>query len=186
MKVALQSYATEWPVIFEYEKYLLQRVLQIPGIDIEHVGSTAVPGLSAKPVIDILVGMPQMHSLDDALEPMLSLGYVYVKYYERFIPDRRFLVRTSSQHMDKTNIIETEEEFLEWQTVEHTHHVHVVHYGSQYWNDHLKFRDHLRHNPADRLVYELLKKQLSDNDWESINDYVKAKTSFINMILTRP
>lgn len=186
LKIALHPYATEWPVIYEYEKYLLLQALNVPQIDIEHIGSTAVPGLSAKPVIDIMIGIPGDHPLDLTVKPLLDIGYIYVRYYEQFEPEQKFFIRIDDQHKPEKNIIDRKDDQINRDGFEHTHHLHVVQKDSQCWHDHLKFRNHLRNHPADRLVYELLKKQLADNEWETISDYTRAKTNFIKMILSRP
>jgi GrpB-like predicted nucleotidyltransferase (UPF0157 family) len=185
VRIALHPYAKEWPVIYRYEEHLLMNTLKIPGMAVEHIGSTAVPGLSAKAVIDIVVGVPWNYSLDLVIEPMLGLGYLYGRYFERFMPDRRLFIRVDDNFKVTKKILEEETDLIRREGIEHTH-IHIIHRDSEFWNDTIRFRDHLRNNPADRLVYELLKKQLVENDWESITDYTTAKSDFIRMILSRP
>ena len=158
--------------------------LNIPGMEIEHIGSTAVPGLSAKAVIDIVVGVPWNYNLDLVVEPMLNIGFLYARYFERFMPDRRLFIRVDENIKVKKKIFEEETDLIKRDGVEHSH-IHIVHRNSEFWNDTIRFRDHLRNNPPDRLVYELLKKQLVEHDWESITDYTTAKSDFIRMILSR-
>ncbi len=159
--------------------------LPIPGMAIEHIGSTAVPGLSAKAVIDVVVGVPWNHTLDSVIEPMLNVGYLYGRYFERFMPDRRLFIRVDENVKVTKKILEEETDLFKRSGVEQAH-IHVVYKDSEFWNDTIRFRDHLRDNPPDRLVYELLKKQLVEHDWESITDYTTAKTDFIRLILSRP
>lgn len=185
MKIAIHPYAKEWPVIFRYEDHTLKRALDIPGMCVEHIGSTAVPGLSAKPVIDVLIGIPADYPLDSVVEPLLDVRYIYVPYYENFTPQRRFFIRVDDDSGINKKIIDSKESLVANIGVEQTH-IHTVHYDSRFWRDTIKFRDHLRNNPADRLVYELLKKQLAENEWETANDYARAKSNFIEMILSRP
>lgn len=185
MKIALHPYVNEWPVIFRYEEHILTRSLDIPEAVIEHIGSTAVPGLSAKPVIDIVIGLPVNYTLDRIVQPMMNLGYLHVQYFDRVIPDRLLFVRLDDDSGWNEKIIRDVDEFIACEESVHTH-IYVVHHNNKFLRDTIKFRDHLRNNSADRLVYELLKKQLVENDWENIHEYTKAKTNFINMILSRP
>lgn len=183
MKIAIHPYASEWPVVFEYEKYILLQALSELGVIIEHVGSTAVPNLSAKPVIDIMIGVPADHSIEDVIEPLIKLGYIYVRKYELFTPERRFFIRMDEHiKLDKT-VVDLHDAAFDQAEYEHTHHIHVVPWGSKIWNDHIKFRDHLRNNASARLAYELLKKQLAENEWKSIIEYARAKSTFIQTIL---
>jgi GrpB-like predicted nucleotidyltransferase (UPF0157 family) len=184
LRIALHPYAKEWPVIYRYEEHLLTNALNIPGMAVEHIGSTAVPGLAAKAVIDIIVGIPWNYSLEHVVEPMLDLGYVYGRYFERFMPDRRLFIRMDDNVKFTKKILEEENDLPKRDGHEHTH-IHVIHRDSEFWNDTIRFRNHLRKNAADRLVYELLKKQLAENEWESITDYTTAKGDFIKMILLR-
>jgi len=185
LRIAIHPYAKEWPVIFRYEEHMLKRVLDVTGMEVEHIGSTAVPGLSAKPVIDVLVGVPSDYLLDLVVEPMLDMRYLYVPYYENFTPQRRFFIRVEDDTMVTKKVINDKESLIHRDGFEQTH-IHIVHYDSRFWRDTIKFRDYLRNNPADRLVYELLKKQLADNEWETVSDYIRAKSNFIEMILSRP
>jgi GrpB-like predicted nucleotidyltransferase (UPF0157 family) len=97
-----------------------------------------------------------------------------------------FFIRLDDDSNGSKKIIEDgADDFAKYEGLGHTH-ISVVHHDSKFLKDTIKFRDHLRNNPADRLVYELLKKQLAENDWENIHDYTIAKTNFIDMILSRP
>jgi GrpB-like predicted nucleotidyltransferase (UPF0157 family) len=185
VKIALHPYVNEWPVIFRYEEHILTRSLDIPEAVIEHIGSTAVPGLSAKPVIDIVIGLPEDYPLSHLVEPMMDLGYMRVRYYDSIKPDSMFFIRLDDDFNGSKKIIKDADDFAAYEGIGHTH-IYVVHHNSKFLKDTIKFRDHLRNNPADRLVYELLKKQLAENDWENIHDYTIAKTNFIDMILSRP
>ena len=133
----------------------------------------------------MLVGIPADYHLDSVVEPLLDVRYIYVRYYENFTPQRRFFIRVDGESRITKNIIDSKDYLVDNIGVEQTH-IHIVHYDSRFWRDTIKFRNYLRNNPADRLVYELLKKQLAENDWETANDYARAKSNFIEMILSRP
>lgn len=185
MKIALYPYANEWPVIYRYEEHILTRSLDIPEAVIEHIGSTAVPGLSAKPVIDIVVGVPSHYDLDRLEKPMMDIGYLPVRKYEGMLPDRKFFIRLHDDSKQGKRVIEDVDDLAAYEGPAHIH-IYVVHHQNKFLKDTIRFRDHLRNNPADRLVYELLKKQLVENDWENEHEYAAAKTNFIEMILSRP
>ncbi|MEK7247869.1 MAG: GrpB family protein, partial [Chloroflexota bacterium] len=129
-------------------------------VAIEHVGSTAVPGLAAKPIIDI---MPAIRSLADArhiIAPMEALGYEYVPEFEDDLPERRYFRRG----------------------VPRSHHVHVVETTSTFWRRHLAFRDYLRAHPETAAEYAALKRRLADGYGSDSGGYTNAKTEFITRI----
>ncbi len=130
---------------------------------IEHIGSTAVPGLAAKPVIDILVGV---HCLEDAsafLPPLTSLGYTYVPQHEETFPERRYLHRIVSGR--------------------HTHHLHIVEPASEFFRVQLLFRDYLRSHPDAVVQYAELKYRLAERYRNDREAYTDAKSGFIREIL---
>jgi GrpB-like predicted nucleotidyltransferase (UPF0157 family) len=145
---------------------------------IEHMGSTSVPGLAAKPIIDI---MPGLRSLDDAppiIEKLVGLGYHYVPEFEQDTPSgpgmplRRYLRRDEEGHR--------------------AYHVHVVEHGSDFWAKHLLFRDYLREHQDAAEAYAQLKREIAaaynanlrpDSD---VNvGYTDRKTEFIEGIVAR-
>ena len=129
---------------------------------IEHIGSTSVAGLCAKPIIDILLGV---HSLDDAdsiVPNMIELGYDYISKYEDVMPYRRY--------------------FNKYENEVGKFHVHTVVIDSDFWNRHIKFRNILRKNENIRNDYCMLKKELAKKEWKDGNEYADAKTDFIRRI----
>jgi len=131
--------------------------------EIRHVGSTSVPGLSAKPIVDALVGLDDAHDLNDAVVPLQSLGYEYVPEYERgqlAMPFRRFFRRR----------------------VPDAFNVHLVHRASNFWQRHLSFSQHLRDHPEVAHGYEQLKLRLAPQ-FEDVNEYAQAKTEFVEGVL---
>jgi len=159
-------YDPRWPREFETERDRIQAALGSLALRIEHNGSTAVPGLAAKPVIDTQVSVARLHPIE-AYAPMLAhLGYVHVPHAD----DARcpFFHRP---HM--------------WP---HTHHIHVVEAGSDEERRTLAFRDHLRAHPAVAHEYETLKRRLaaihSGSDADSREAYANGKSAFIDRVLT--
>jgi GrpB-like predicted nucleotidyltransferase (UPF0157 family) len=162
MKIIIVDYNPEWPALFQLEKSGLEKILNDGGIIIEHIGSTSVEKLAAKPVIDILIGLENFDKAGNYIHPIISLGYQYISQFEDVMPFRRFFIK------------EVEEI--------RTHHIHMVGRGTEFWNRHLAFRDHLRNNAQARNSYADLKKELSKKEWKGGNEYASAKTAFIQRI----
>lgn len=161
MRIIILPYDRNWPRLYEEEKFRLQQALMGHATSIQHIGSTSVPGLAAKPIIDILVGAPSLAEVDGfCIQPMIGLGYDYHPEFEAQTPQRRFFRRETPEGV-------------------RTHHVHLVEINSQWWLDHLLFRDYLRGNAEVRRAYEALKRRLAEREWETSQDYTEAKTEFI-------
>lgn len=162
MKVSVVEYRPQWREMFEEEKQLLQAILGEVSAKVEHIGSTSVNGLAAKPIIDIMIGLPDFSVADDFVPRIETLGYEYIKKYEDEMPFRRYFVK---------NLNETR-----------THQIHMVEIKSEFWWRHLLFRDYLRQNPELANEYAALKKQLAKRAWVDVNEYADAKTEFITGI----
>jgi GrpB-like predicted nucleotidyltransferase (UPF0157 family) len=130
---------------------------------IEHIGSTAVPGLAAKAIIDIMVGIQELVSFVPRVPALEALGYRYRPDLESEVPERRF--------------------FMKLQGAVRTHHLHVVPVGSAFWADHLLFRDHLRSRGAVRAAYNRLKLSLAQQYREERDAYTRGKAAFIQQVL---
>jgi GrpB-like predicted nucleotidyltransferase (UPF0157 family) len=152
-----------WPARFEVEAARIRAALGDVAVRVDHVGSTAVPGLAAKPIIDIQVSVDAMVPRDRFAGPLTELGYTLVA--------------------DPTDV---EHEFLR-RDVDgvRTHQIHVCPAGSEWERRHLRFRDHLRAHPEDADRYEDLKRRLADEHPNDVFTYVEGKTSFIREIETR-
>lgn len=162
MKVTIVEYSQQWPKLFEQERNLLLSTLGEPVARIEHIGSTSVPRLASKPIIDIMVGLNDFDIADSLVPGVKELGYTYIPKYEDVMPDRRFF-----RKLQHNNV---------------THHVHMVKIDSTFWERHLLFRDYLRANPQVAVEYALLKKELALRDWNDSNDFAEAKTQFIKKV----
>ncbi|CAN5627896.1 hypothetical protein BH18ACI1_BH18ACI1_21240 [soil metagenome] len=162
MKVSIVEYRPQWRKMFEEEKQLLHVVLGEVSAKVEHIGSTSIDGLAAKPIIDIMVGLTDFSVADDFVPRIETLGYEYIKKYENEMPFRRFFVK------DLNGI--------------RIHQIHMVEINSEFWGRHLLFRDYLRQNPNMANKYAALKKQLAECEWEDVNEYADAKSEFIKSI----
>lgn len=162
MKVSIVEYCPQWREMFEEEKRLLQAVLAEVSAKVEHIGSTAVNGLAAKPIIDIMIGLPNFSVADSLVSRIENLGYEYFNKYEDEMPYRRFFAKNSNGIR--------------------THQIHMIETGSEFWERHLLFRDYLRQNPEMTNDYAALKKQLAEREWADVNEYADAKTKFIKGI----
>jgi GrpB-like predicted nucleotidyltransferase (UPF0157 family) len=161
MKVFIALYDPNWPKLFEQEKARLADALGGHLVDIQHIGSTSVPELGAKPIIDIMIAVRTLAEADRfCIQPIVALGYEYVKAFEAETPHRRYFRKENADGV-------------------RTHHIHLVEINSQWWVDHLLFRDYLRADPEARRAYEAHKRPLAEREWDVSNEYAEAKTEFI-------
>lgn len=163
-KVVVVDYDPEWAILYEEEK---RRILEVLGhiiVEIEHIGSTAVPNLGAKPIIDIIAAVSHLSDAEKCIEPLSSIDYEYVPEYEASFPERRYFHKG---HPPK----------------EQHYHLHMVEKRSDFWKRHLLFRDHLRAHPEVAQRYYRLKKELASKYDSNREAYTDAKTSFIESIV---
>jgi GrpB-like predicted nucleotidyltransferase (UPF0157 family) len=162
--IVIAEYNAAWPVMFERERKVVGHALGKLVVEIEHIGSTAIPGLPAKPIIDLLVGIRSLEEARScAVKPLVRLGYVYIPEYEPWLPDELF--------------------FRKGVPGPWTHHVHVMEPGNPRWEDHLRFRDYLRVHPATAAAYADLKKTLARRFGQDIGAYRDAKDDFVRDVL---
>jgi GrpB-like predicted nucleotidyltransferase (UPF0157 family) len=167
--IIIVDYDPRWPQMFREEKQRIEAAIGRWLAGVEHVGSTSVPGLAAKPIIDI---MPALRSLEDTphiIGPMRRLGYQYFPEYEDDLPERRYFRRPAGQEFRGGG----------------THHVHVVEATSGFWRRHIAFRDHLRAHPEAAAEYAALKRDLAARFGADREGYTEAKTDFIRGIETK-
>ena len=160
-RVSIVPYDPDWPRQFDEERRGLAAVWSGSDATIEHIGSTAVPGLGAKPVIDVLIGVPILVEIDDRMSALEAAGYEYVQEYEKQLPDRRY--------------------FRKPRFGPRTFHLHCVVLESDFWIRHLAFRDYLRAHPEAAAAYYALKCELAMR--VSKEDYTEAKSPFIEAVL---
>jgi len=159
--VQIVPYDSSWPAQFEKERAVLEDAIG-PWVSggIHHVGSTAVPGLSAKPVIDILVGVEGLEESLLAFEPLVALDYLYSPY------------RHEEMHW-----------FVKPDPNARTHHLHLVPAESPRFRMELRFRDVLRADPLLAGEYAALKGDLAEKFEDDREAYTEAKTAFVTRVL---
>ncbi|MRG87199.1 GrpB family protein [Salinibacillus xinjiangensis] len=161
--VNLEKYNPDWPKQYEYEK---KRILDAVGdnvLGIEHIGSTSINGLEAKPIIDILLGVHKLDEVPRLIRPLSEVNYEYVPKLE--LKDRRF--------------------FRKGLWGQGTCHLHIVEYNSNEWMDKLQFRDYLRTHPEAAVEYASLKKELATKYKYDRPTYTQKKEPFIHRILQK-
>ena len=158
--VEVVDYDASWAELFRRERERLRAALGALAAAVEHVGSTAVPGLAAKPVLDILVGAAPFPLPDDALAALAALGYEYRG--DNGVPGRQFF-RTNPR----------------------TRHLDVVELGGEEWQHLIVFRDYCRTHPDVAREYEALKRKLATEHPHERARYTEGKAAFIEAVLRR-
>ena len=154
-EVVIAEYCAEWVARFDIERAKIAAALP-HAVAIEHVGSTSVPGLGAKPIVDIQVEVDGLNETRD-IPPLESAGYVL-----RVREPNHLMVRTPELDV----------------------HVHLW-AESEDLDRHLLFRDWLRENADDRAKYEAVKRELATRTWLDMNEYAYAKSDVIIDITSR-
>lgn len=160
--ITIVEYDPEWPEQYAAEETRIREAVGEHVASVEHVGSTSVPGLGAKPIIDVMVGVETLADAEACIEPLERLGYDYCPEFEEAMPQRRYFRKTTPEV--------------------HTHHLHVVETTSEFWERHLLFRDYLRDHADVAQQYEDLKRELAEKHRHDVASYGAAKTSFIEEI----
>ena len=160
-KAAVSPYDARWPSEFSKESENLGSLLAPLAPRIEHVGSTAVPGLAAKPVIDIAVGFEVPGDVERARALLVAAGYDYRGDFG----DRGGVIVAKGPDSARTHLL------------------HLVAVGDDQWRRYLLFRDALRGNPLLRDRYAALKLRLAPAYWNDRNGYVEAKRPLIDQIV---
>lgn len=183
VKILLEEYQAGWANEFLEQKDIIGSTLIDFDPSIEHIGSTSIAGLCAKPTIDILVGLPEESLLDKTIPPMISKGYTYFKKYEPAMPYRRLFAKLKALTDNAPpKIIDLHDEFIRGKEFIAVTNIHIVVKDTIHWHRHLAFRDFLRTHAELRDEYGQLKKELSRHKFRDTNDYNTAKDSFIQKI----
>ena len=159
--VRLVPYDPAWPGLFVAEADRLQKSFASAGLVVllEHTGSTAIPGLPAKPVLDILAGYPAGASVADYIDALARADYVHRG--EQGIPGREFFRRGNPR----------------------SYHLHLAAVDSAFWRDHLTFRNRLRADKSLRDAYAALKHDLAARFPRDREAYIEGKQPFVKEIL---
>ena len=160
-RIVISAYDPDWPRQFLAERDRLISHLA----EAVHIGSTAVPGLDAKPVIDVMGGVVALADADAAIPHIEALGYEYISEHESTMPYRRFF----RLQRDGVRIA----------------HLHVVEMTHTFWRDHLAFRDWLRDHDQDSRAYAALKHDLATRFADDRSAYTRAKSEFIAELMVK-
>jgi GrpB-like predicted nucleotidyltransferase (UPF0157 family) len=163
--IELAAYSPEWPQRFAAEHSALSVIFTAPTFRIEHIGSTSVPGLAAKPIIDILLGAPALAQIEARIPAIEAIGYRYRPEFETVLPQRRYFVKPKD--------------------LPRNFHVHAVELESAFWVEHLLFRDALRAQPDLAAEYGALKQELASRHRDDRPAYTDAKAPFIRSVIER-
>ncbi len=169
--IVLVSYDPGWPGLFEEERARIQAAIGKWAAGVEHVGSTSIPGIAAKPIIDIAVHLRSLVDAIKCIEPLVvDLGYECLGEYG--IPGRiYFRKRTESPSPGQ-----------EHGGVGRTHQIHMYETGHEQYEKQIVFRDYLRAHPGAAREYEDLKRDLAARH-DDIEDYAMGKSEFVLRIL---
>ncbi len=159
--IVIVDYDPEWPIRFEQERRTIVGALADRAIVVDHIGSTSVPGLASKPIIDICLTVADSADEGAYLEDLVEAGY-QLRVREPAFHEHR-MVRSQA----------------------HDVHIHVFTLGSSEIDRYLLFRDWLRGHPDDRALYARTKRDLSAQDWPSMQAYADAKTGVVEAIIQR-
>ncbi|MGD7043029.1 GrpB family protein [Jeotgalibacillus proteolyticus] len=159
--VVIEEYNPQWIIQFEEEKGRLESILNDKAICIEHIGSTSVTGLGAKPILDIAVAVHAFSVVHEFFEPLRRIGYEFVDHAA--FPERRF--------------------FRKGPWGAGTHHLHIYLFDEEPWKNQLIFRNFLRKHPEVLKEYYQLKLRLSQDFQFDRASYTEGKTEFIQEML---
>lgn len=155
-----------WPALFEAEQTRLRLTLGHKLLLIEHMGSTAIPGLAAKPIIDLIAAVRDLDDMRAWVEPLQTLGYSYISKFEAEMPERRFFQKHDAEG-------------------QRTHHLHLYDLPTFHARPERLFRDYVRAHPEVAQRYAQLKRSLAERLGHDRAAYTEAKTDFIQSVVTR-
>jgi GrpB-like predicted nucleotidyltransferase (UPF0157 family) len=159
--IVIMDYDPAWAERFRQEETKIRAALGEAALSVEHIGSTSVPGLAAKPIVDILLVVENSGEEASYLPALEEAGYV---------------LRVREPDFDEHRMFRTHEKDV---------HIHVFSAGSEEIERYLLLRDHLRENDEDRELYAQTKRDLASRDWPSMLHYAEAKTEIIEGIIAR-
>jgi GrpB-like predicted nucleotidyltransferase (UPF0157 family) len=158
-EVSLRSHQASWAPAFELERARLEALVPGSFVAIEHIGSTAVPGLVAKPIVDILAGVASLDGVGSLIDRLCENGYTTSAEFNASLHDRKWLMR--------------------WRDGRRTHHLHIVAHAGAPWIDRLVFRDALRGDAELARRYAELKIALAARHQADREACTDAKVAFV-------
>lgn len=163
--IEISPWSPMWPVTYDIERERLMRTFGADGAHLEHIGATSIEGVGGRPIIDILLGVPDLSTIERHIPDLVADGYRHVTEIEMSTAQRRFFVKT------------------------HGHpghfHVHAVPLDSPFWKQTLAFRDLLRGSPAVAEQYLQAKRRILTRYPSDRSKYTETKTTFIKSVLDK-
>ena len=157
--VRLSDHTPLWAELYREEEKRIKAAAGHLIVDLQHIGSTAIPGIKAKPILDIMAGVPKLEKALECKAALEAIGYDYIE--QAGIANDLVFGKGAAR----------------------THYLHVVEYGAAKWMDHLCFRDRLRNDPELAQAYGRLKEELSRKFSDSRAKYHDAKSKFISEVV---
>ena len=170
--IEVVNYDPQWPLTFASLRRVIRTALCDLVMSIEHVGSTAVPGLAAKPIIDLVVVIKSASLLSGVIQSLANLGYFHEGVLG--VPGREAFGREDHD-------VPRDGTCRHWTH----HHLYVCVQASDPLERNLAFRNYLRENPGEASTYATLKRQLAQQYPHNMDSYVHGKTAFVEEILQR-
>ncbi len=165
-EIALETYDPNWPKLAEQEIQNLTNALSMHQVcDIQHMGSTSIPGLEAKPIIDLMIAVRTMDEAQPLISPIEELGY---SFWTQSPKDKLFFVKGMPPYGKKR-----------------THHIHIVTIDGEHWQNRLLFREFMREHPQECKKYLRLKRKLAQDHRYDREAYTDAKTEFVKQVLKK-
>ncbi len=161
--VSIVDYDSAWPALADAELHRVEQALGDLAVGLQHVGSTAVPGLAAKPIVDLLVSVDALEPRQRYVEPLEQLGYLFAPAPES--PSRHFFAKPPQRPR--------------------SHHLHVVEAGSEHEFRHLAVRDFLRTHPDEAARYAALKRQVVVRHPQDRLAYIEGKDGYLTALEQR-
>ena len=160
--VHVEQYDENWPTLYRIEAAMITAATGSHFVEIEHIGSTAIPGMPAKPIVDILAAVTSWERFDELVECLSCIGYRYTPESEGDDRSRRVFRKGP----DDMRLLRT-------------HHLHVTESGSSHWGRLVGFRDQLRDSAADAAAYVALKRRLAEQFSNDSRSYTQGKADFV-------
>jgi GrpB-like predicted nucleotidyltransferase (UPF0157 family) len=161
--VKLVDHHPKWAEYFSKEKRLLFKMLGEKVLDVRHMGSTSIPGIPAKPILDILAAVKMLADVEAFTQDLKKIGYE--DKGDGGVPGRRYFVKGTEE--------------------KRTHHLNFCEMNSLFWRSHLAFRDYLERHPEIAREYSALKRGLADRFPNDRGAYTAGKEEFVRSILDR-
>ncbi len=169
--VVIVDYDPQWPDLYEEEKSRILEAIGHKVVTVEHIGSTAVPGLGGKPIIDMMAGVLKSTDADECVPLLRDLRYKEITPTPDEVPDWYYCLDKKVVQPDNLK--------------PRNYHLHLVRFQSDHWKEHLLFRDFLRAHPLTARRYYELKKKMAVKYGSDRIGYTDSKTSFIGSVVSR-